>query len=123
MKKYIFAFYLVFGLFTACTEAERNQLKQQASQEEQVDSFKILKKTETVGTHYQFFSLDKYNHTRVRTEYNVIARNARTSEVFVFKDIDIEDYYSFDVNKTYAISKHKLILLNYRKIDTSTNKK
>lgn len=114
MKKYIFAFSVLFvaTLFTACTEEQRKQLEQQQSQEEQVDSFKILDKAETVGSHYQFFSLDKYNHTRVRTEYNVIARNTRTSEVFVFKDISIEYYYSFDVNKTYAVNKRKLISLN-----------
>lgn len=114
MKKYIFAFSVLFvaSLFTACTEEQRKQLEQQASQEEQVDSFKILKKTETVGSHYQFFSLDKYNHTRVRTEYNVIAKNTKTSEIFVFKDISIEYYYSFDTDKTYAISKRKLIELN-----------
>lgn len=94
-------------LFVSCEEIDR-QIREREEFERQVSKYEVVDKNTTIGDHYQFFSIDKYHHTRTRTEYNVVFRNIKTKKVYVAKDIKTEYYYTIEKGKVYSISNHDM---------------
>lgn len=108
MKKVlILSMCLLSILFVSCEEIARQQ-KEEEKFQKQVSKYEVVDKNTTIGDHYQFFSMDKYHHTRTRTEYNVVFRNIKTKKVYVAKDIKAEYYYAFEKGKIYSISNHDM---------------
>lgn len=111
MKKVLVLLMCFFTLLFVSCEQINKEMKEQEKFEKQVSKYEVVDKNITIGDHYQFFSIDKYHHTRTRAEYNVIYRNIETNKIYVAKDIKAEYYYSLEKGKIYSISNHDMIYI------------
>ena len=81
---------IIYGVIIDCTHIGKTH------------HYEVIDKRETVGSHFSI--TDK----GVRTDYNILFKRIDNGRMFSCKDVEYEDYISYELHRKYAITEQEM---------------